>query len=100
MLLIQNSVIFPAVFASQVVHNENPTVGIEGARPANSCIPPSFPGSMSVYLPPKNTFESTKNLGCKAPNCKSEYNYLATILLRYGELPNSFVWGAVLISIS
>ncbi len=48
-LLIYNLVIFTVGSASHVALNENPTVGIEGARPANSCIPPSFPGSMTVY---------------------------------------------------
>jgi hypothetical protein len=36
---------FLAGFANQGVLNMHPTVWLDGARPANTCIPPSYSGS-------------------------------------------------------
>ncbi len=39
---------FPAGFAGQGVLNKSPTVWLDGARPANTCIPSSFLGNTPV----------------------------------------------------
>jgi hypothetical protein len=48
------------------VINNDPTVWLDGAEPANTCIPPSVAGNAPVQpcgIPtPKNTFESLKNI--------------------------------------
>ncbi len=44
------SVFFPAGFASQGVLNKDHTVWINGAKPANTCIPPFLPGDIPVQL--------------------------------------------------
>jgi hypothetical protein len=58
--------IFLAGFSSQCVLNKDLTVWLDGARPANTCIPPSFLGNVSAQphgAPyPKNTFASIKKL--------------------------------------
>jgi hypothetical protein len=38
------TIIFPSGFASQAVLNKEPTVWLDGARSANTCIPTYFPG--------------------------------------------------------
>ena len=57
--------IFLADFASQGVLNQDPTVWLDGARPANTFIPPSVLGNMPTQLSsvptPKSTFASIKN---------------------------------------
>jgi hypothetical protein len=64
---------FPASFASQGVLNKVPTVLLNGARPANTCIPPSFPGNAPAHpcrVPnPKSTF--ARMLKLKVLNHKS-----------------------------
>jgi hypothetical protein len=59
-LLICDLAIFPAGFASQGVLNKDPTVWLDAARLANTCIPPFFLENVSAQphsiLPPKNTF--------------------------------------------
>ncbi len=55
---------FLAYFAGQGALKKDLTVGLDGARPANTCIPPSFRGNGHVQLcsipAPKNTFASIK----------------------------------------
>ncbi len=55
---------FPSSFAGQRVSDKDPTVWQDGARPANTCIPLSFPGNVLAQhsgIPnPKNTFASIK----------------------------------------
>ncbi len=57
--------IFLADFASMVVLNKDHTVRLDGARPANICIPTSFlrnvPAQLRGIPIPKNTFASKKN---------------------------------------
>jgi hypothetical protein len=64
---------FRASFASQGVLNKDPTVLLNGARPANTCIPPSFPGNAPAHpnrVPnPKSTLASMLKL--KVLNHKS-----------------------------
>jgi len=61
-----NTVIFPAGSASQGALNEDYSVGLDGARPANTCIPPSFPPLQSCGVPtPKNTFANIKKISRK-----------------------------------
>jgi len=55
-----------ASFASHGVLNKDPTVGLDGARPANKCIPPSFLGNLPMQMhcmpTPKSTLSSIKKL--------------------------------------
>jgi hypothetical protein len=44
---------FPVGFAGQDMLNKDSTVWLDRARPANTCIPPSFPGNVVMYLPQK-----------------------------------------------
>ncbi len=51
-------IIFPANFTGRGVRNKGPIVWLDRARPANTCIPPSFLKQMlqhsrAVYPPPK-----------------------------------------------
>jgi hypothetical protein len=41
---------FLVSFASQGLLNNKPIVWLEGARPVDICIPPSFPGNMHMQL--------------------------------------------------
>jgi hypothetical protein len=63
--LICKLAIFMANFASQWVLNKDPSVWLDAAKPANTCIPPSFLGTRLAaahYTHPKNMFQSTKNI--------------------------------------
>jgi hypothetical protein len=64
-LLIYDLATFLAGLASKGVLNKDPTVWLDGARPANTCITPSFLGNAPAQLcsvpTPKNTFASIKN---------------------------------------
>jgi hypothetical protein len=46
--LIYNLAILPACFVGQMVLNEDSTVCLDGARPANTCIPPYFLGKAPI----------------------------------------------------
>ncbi len=48
MTYISKYIIFPPGKADQGVPNKDPTVWLDGARPANTCIPPSFPGNLPM----------------------------------------------------
>jgi len=64
MSLICKLPMFMATFASQGVLNKHPSVWLNAAKPANTCIPPSFLGTRLTspqYTHPKNMFQSTKN---------------------------------------
>jgi hypothetical protein len=56
---------FLSGFANEGVINKDPNVQLDGARPANTCIPPSFLGkpyrSCSVYPPQKYVCKYKKN---------------------------------------
>jgi hypothetical protein len=43
-------IIFVASFAGQAVINKDPSVWQDGARPASTCIPPSFLGNGNAQL--------------------------------------------------
>jgi hypothetical protein len=43
------------------VLNKDQTIWLDGAKPANTCIPPSFLGNAPALPTPKNTFTSIKN---------------------------------------
>jgi hypothetical protein len=45
-----STIIFTTGFAGQGVLNMDPTVWLDGVRPANTCIPPSFWGNASTQL--------------------------------------------------
>jgi len=79
-----------AGFASQCVLNKDLTVvWLDGVRPANTCIPPSFLGNVSAQLHgapfPKNTFASIKNLAKfgEITFCKKN-NYRKSLKLTFG----------------
>jgi len=60
MIYIYKYFMCPADFAVQGVINEDPSVWPDGARPANTCIPPSLPGNAPAWpriIPnPQSTF--------------------------------------------
>jgi hypothetical protein len=41
---------FPPTLVGQAILNKDPTVWPDGARPANTCIPLSYPGNVPVQL--------------------------------------------------
>ncbi len=43
-----SSLVIKFVDFGQGVLNKDPTIWLDGARPANTCIPPSFPGNVPV----------------------------------------------------
>jgi len=49
---------FPGCLAGQGFLSQDPTVWLDGARPANTCIPFSFPGNMPTHLHGLSTPES------------------------------------------
>jgi hypothetical protein len=65
MLKSYDSATFQATFASQGVLNKDPTIWLDGVRPAHTCIPPFFHRNAPVQLHDipihKNTFASIKN---------------------------------------
>jgi hypothetical protein len=64
-LLIYDLATFLAGLASKGFLKKDPTVWLDGAKPANTCITPSFLGNVPAQLcsvpTPKNTFASIKN---------------------------------------
>jgi len=62
MIHISEYVILPTGNAGQGAVNEDPLVGQDRARPANTCIPPSFQGYVPTQLHgiaiPKSVFAS------------------------------------------
>jgi hypothetical protein len=65
-----NSRICRMAFSGQLCQprgsQKDPTVGLDGARPANKCIPPSFLGNLPMQMhcmpTPKSTLSSIKKL--------------------------------------
>ncbi len=81
--------IFLASFPSKGILNMDPTVWLDGARHANTCIPPSFPRNApaqqcSLLNPPKNTFASIKN-------CKIQWNHIFNLKIQGNCLANSLL---------
>ncbi len=65
MIWFSKYIIFLAGYANQGVLSKDLTIWLVGARPANTCIPPSFPGIVptqlhSVHIPQKYIWKYIK----------------------------------------
>jgi hypothetical protein len=96
--MINDLAIFIDSFASQGVLSKDPDVWQDLARPANTCIPPTYPRNTPMQphsIPiPKNTLSRNKKIAMKIAQQYTIYN-AATILFSNVESPNSFAWGTV-----
>ncbi len=97
--MIYYSAIFGVGFAGQGVLNKDPTVWLNGARPANTSISPSSPRNAPMQLhviPPQKYICKYKKIVVKSAKSYIRIVYnSATILFRNGEWPNIFVLGIV-----
>ncbi len=91
--MIHNLVIFPASFAGQGVLNKDLSFWIDGAWPANTCIPPSIPGNAttqpSSITTPIITFKSIKKY---QKNLQNQYTIGANFSL-LNDSANFTIWG-------
>ena len=99
-LLMHDLVKYSASFVGQGVLNKDSSDWVDGARPANTSIPPSFHRELTQSAV-QHTYPKNMSARIKISTEENKIIYwndlkhLVTILFIDGESPNSFPWGIV-----